>query len=446
MMSNIQLFALTVSVLALVVLAMLILLFSFQGEAPSHLHYILRSSRYMPRNVLPDSCMACASDLPVYLHKQNEGSAHQSNVKLVDFSCQIGSESYFHVLLDCLAPISGLLSIAVQQSAQGVLHAYVPTYLNRFWPWYHQILARSNINFHLINQPDKLTNQSLYSDVFQQTCFSPYVIVQNRNKMHTAFPDIHEHVLPDGGRSLRQQCKPCFRDFVYDLEGIPPASEPMQCKYIIVISRSTPRRIINEQEMVTALSRIADNRGLSVVSVNGNESMPDVVHLFASACAVIGYHGAGHTNTIFSRSTALIIEVTTFSAPAQSSKDLAPRGNDIWRSNKAAVQEGIDHTGKWVVYYVGYEQLWPSLNQSLFTKDSANSQGDVSSSWDKYLKYKSVILTRQDVQNIATIVDAHLDDIAPCLAGVGHADSCRTLVDRRSDQKRLFSDADVQSN
>jgi len=65
---------------------------------------------------------------------------------------------------------------------------------------------------------------------------------------------------------------------------------------IVYINRTTTRRLANDKRIVNALSRVAPVR-----VYQGTESRSDTIAIFRDAALIVGFHGAGFVNTLFSR-------------------------------------------------------------------------------------------------------------------------------------------------
>ena len=81
------------------------------------------------------------------------------------------------------------------------------------------------------------------------------------------------------------------------------------------------------------------------------------VALFANARAVVGYHGAGFANTMFSTHGACVVEASTHS-------DLA--GNGLWRTN-AFMCLPWNPNLRWVVYRIPLAEMLSANVRTLFT-------------------------------------------------------------------------------
>jgi capsular polysaccharide biosynthesis protein len=88
------------------------------------------------------------------------------------------------------------------------------------------------------------------------------------------------------------------------LRGMAPVRADSTGPRRLYVSRASRRRIVNHDEVLATLER----HGFSEVSAEGL-SVSEQIALFARAEAVIGVHGAGLTNAVFSSPGALLIEL-----------------------------------------------------------------------------------------------------------------------------------------
>jgi capsular polysaccharide biosynthesis protein len=88
------------------------------------------------------------------------------------------------------------------------------------------------------------------------------------------------------------------------LRGLVPAQPDAARPRRLYVARASRRRIVNEDELRATLER----HGFSEVSAEGL-SVSDQTALFAQAEAVIGVHGAGLANSVYSPPGALLIEL-----------------------------------------------------------------------------------------------------------------------------------------
>lgn len=79
----------------------------------------------------------------------------------------------------------------------------------------------------------------------------------------------------------------------------------------------------------------------------GNESFEDTVKIFANSRIVVGFHGAGFINTLFSPPGTVVLEYTTF---------LDMNATQFWRSNEAIV--GTIHGElNWIRHTIDVDRL-----------------------------------------------------------------------------------------
>lgn len=114
---------------------------------------------------------------------------------------------------------------------------------------------------------------------------------------------------------------------------------PASCddaRVVVLVRRHGTRAFTPDsfRRLHRALARVAPVRVFE-----GNESVVDVARAFVYARAIVGYHGAGFANAVFSRCNATLVEVSTYSDEANAR---------LWRSNIASLrrwrQFGQTHT------------------------------------------------------------------------------------------------------
>jgi hypothetical protein len=334
-------------------------------------------------------------------------------VTLVDFTCHIEPDQYFHLIADCVVPVSGLLAPMVEAALDHTVHALVPDYLHRFWPWFDRALQASDTKYTLIRgNTSTLANRSEYFDVHSQMLISYYLIQWGWPveplKEYQAF--LKRDPRGDKGRSL---CKRCLRNLAYEAEGVVSdegvSSNALAapCKSLVYVSRATTRVILTEKPLLSHLQRAASSNRLSFIVLFGNESISSVVQVYSQACAVVAYHGAGAVNAIFGRPNMLVLEINTYKGPsAWTSLESA----DVltWRSNKRAVLEGLGFDLEWSVYHVEYTYLAPPPNETLYPGSQSGIILDTGSNWAEYLKDRNIVLDRQHIHNIAEVTRLYL--------------------------------------
>jgi antitoxin component YwqK of YwqJK toxin-antitoxin module/capsular polysaccharide biosynthesis protein len=91
---------------------------------------------------------------------------------------------------------------------------------------------------------------------------------------------------------------------------LPVGPPPAQRRAILVIDRSKAscRRILNHQELMAGLRTILPGEEI-IEFDSGSWSVPEQIRLFARAKAIIGMHGAGLSNMVFSAPGTTVIEI-----------------------------------------------------------------------------------------------------------------------------------------
>eukprot|EP00316_Scyphosphaera_apsteinii_P017008 CAMPEP_0119302262 /NCGR_PEP_ID=MMETSP1333-20130426/3889_1 /TAXON_ID=418940 /ORGANISM="Scyphosphaera apsteinii, Strain RCC1455" /LENGTH=182 /DNA_ID=CAMNT_0007304569 /DNA_START=452 /DNA_END=997 /DNA_ORIENTATION=- len=145
--------------------------------------------------------------------------------------------------------------------------------------------------------------------------------------------------------------------------------------------------LIHRKGKVRAFSRTTYTRLLASMTAArspvrvyaGTEKLRDVLQLFATAEAIVGYHGAGFANCVFAR-YACAHEMSSFTA-----MDTSIKRSNIWRSNglkcsTEACASTITHgallkhakTLSWHVHFIPLAQLmlanwaWKSANHTVW--------------------------------------------------------------------------------
>jgi hypothetical protein len=210
---------------------------------------------------LSASCHTCSLDH--LQHTWNTSTAEPVQKPVFDWSCSRmrWGYAYFHLVMDCLLAVTTQLPTLIQYSARNTADVYTIPEVLRFWPW--------------------------------------------RNT-----------------RLIRYACKPCLRDLAYAYEGLKPFYEPVACTHTLLLVRTGTRKLRNYPSLWVHLARVSAPYDVPVVPFFGNESLSEMIRLFSSACAVVGTHGAGHANTIFSRKDALVVEISTYMLPRSLSQIL----------------------------------------------------------------------------------------------------------------------------
>ena len=146
----------------------------------------------------------------------------------------------------------------------------------------------------------------------------------------------------------------------------------------------------------------------------GNESLADTAALFNGNGAVIGYHGAGLVNTLFSTERSLVVEVTTTFNTIASGR-WAPAGADstilaasgsptkLWRTNDALA---TCNQMRWQSYLVPHRQLGFSDT----TLDNLQREKVGGRHVDLLRRAPAVTLTKPDLDHIASVIRDWFED------------------------------------
>ena len=80
---------------------------------------------------------------------------------------------------------------------------------------------------------------------------------------------------------------------------------------ILLIRRTTKRWLKQHNEIASLLRRIAEERGLEfyVFSDNPAPSLEETMHVFNQAAVIVGPHGAGFSNLVYSKPGTAVLEV-----------------------------------------------------------------------------------------------------------------------------------------
>jgi hypothetical protein len=283
-------------------------------------------------------------------------------------------------VLDCLLPTTVQYITLLEYSARQEVDVYLLWPLDRFWPLIGRVLTAQNRSYRLLTKDPK-ADSITYNETF--TSFKP-------------------------GSGARVHCKQCLRDLAYQYAEVPPATQPVTCAHTLYMVR-TSRGLRNYRSLMGHLKRVGAPYGVPVIPFYGNESVLDTITLFSNACAVFGTHGAGHTNAIFCRKDALVVEINTYIAPeSHTDVDAAPIS---WRSNEGAIVTGLDFHMKWIKYHVEYSNMRPVPKEEHYKPHGRIDA--LETDWSHYIKGMDMVLDRQNLHNLAALLEAHLADIFP---------------------------------
>lgn len=159
---------------------------------------------------------------------------------------------------------------------------------------------------------------------------------------------------------------------------------------IVAINRTGSRSILNMPYFLAALRSI---RGANVRVYQGNEGIREAVQLFAPADVVIGFHGAGFINCMWSKAGSLALEISAL-------QDW--NGTKKWRTNRRVAT----HHGRglrWVTYWLRLQSI---IGQQNITEQAYNDVQDK----DHWLKANArASIETWDMINIVDMIKEHIE-------------------------------------
>ena len=196
----------------------------------------------------------------------------------LDTACSLvnhWSKSYYHWFLDCLTRIEGLEYYQEQKSCKPVL--IIDSNPTSWQIESLQLLGYSADDYIQWDQR-KITVKKLVVPAFRQpgNWVSPSALNWLRQRLFSNLSTIENHAHS-------------FSPRIY-----------------ISRSQASGRQVINEDEVIKVLSPL----GFVSYSLE-NMSFVEQIRLFLSAEIIIGPHGAGFTNIIFSRKKPIVVELVT---------------------------------------------------------------------------------------------------------------------------------------
>jgi hypothetical protein len=239
----------------------------------------------------------------------------------------------------------------------------------------HEITPTFISSGHLSNRDSKCLNEHFSSKSITFTPGYEYWYVFRSRKFDTS--DRRRALLIRGGQ--------LFSGIVRDIYH----RKNRKCEKIVFISRKTTRKIKDQNDLLGAL---ASNFGRENILVyTGRESLAKTVKFFRRACAVIGYHGAGAINMLFTPPSTLCLEIVVFAKTSAGGEfDWNP-----WRSNKARI--GAAAGSKWHLKLIEPHHFWLAKKHAVSPKPN--------------LKHGDVLLTREHIADIVSRIETHLESI-----------------------------------
>jgi hypothetical protein len=285
---------------------------------------------------------------------------------VVDLSCLYQwSRAAFHRLADCVVPNLELYELAggAANKANTVLVVPEPqrVFVDVLLPLAHRLAATRFLH------PDRDNNQSCLL-----VAATAVVTYETRTL---------------GTREVQRARAARFRAAI--LRGIPSLTKPRNS--LLFIDRrhgEVAREMDNAAEIRAFLKQQLPNYPQETYF--GNESLVHTAELFAHARIVVGFHGAGHTNTIFCRNETVVVELTWF---------MDERMDKLWRTNdKLAEMHGALH---WIVYALRLSESIPSWHE-INKKDKSTPVADL------FQAMKLVHVPLADAVNVVNLIKAAL--------------------------------------
>lgn len=255
--------------------------------------------------------------------------------KVCDLTCcPVGTHrAHYHRLVDCMVPSLLTLHKSLQLRDETKV-AIIPNHLSDF---YDVILRNTSSMERVLHEPSTtpcyiVSNNALVLNKEAESMNSPDLW----NAIHAsqAWAGFHETL--QRGLGLESQPK-AGRTSV--------AAVPKSAGTITLIRRpGRTRAFANAGEVVAALNAEFPNWNVQVFY--GNETAARTMDMFAQSKVVIGYHGAGLANVLFSPPGTVVLEFTTM-------KDVGSRA--VWRTN--AVLEKIHPNLTWIQHAVDLDRL-----------------------------------------------------------------------------------------
>lgn len=236
-------------------------------------------------------------------------------------------KGYYHRLVDCLMPSMSTWHKALQNHDHTAKVAIIPDYLSDF---YDIILPESSSTERLLQ---KSRGTSCYLVSTKDAVVTKEAEDADFRDMWTAF---HEAML----RGLASR-----PDVTKPLSMTAPRSDTDSANIITLIQRHGQSRVFaNADDILEALH--AEFPSWHIQVYHGNETATQTMALFAPSKIIIGYHGAGLANALFSPAGTIVLEFTTM-------KDIGSRA--LWRTN--AVIERIHPNLTWIQHAVDLDHL-----------------------------------------------------------------------------------------
>ena len=283
-----------------------------------------------------------------------------SFTRVIDLSClHIWHHAFFHRLVDCVLPNFELYELARTSDSKStalVMPEAQRDFVNALLPPKHTI-----------------SEQLLKNDVDDnRTC----LLVTD-----TAVVTYETRTL--GSLEAQQARAARFRAAINHAaaKGSPQKSR----ETLLFIDRRKIRELDNAKEFRAYLAKELPQYRQE--TYYGNETLLQTVDMFSNARIVVGFHGAGHANTIFCQNKTVVVELSWY---------LDEKSDKLWRSNNKVAS--LHGRLQWIVYALRLSEsipTWPEINK----KESVS---------ELFQNMKKVHLPIADALNVVNLVKAAL--------------------------------------
>ena len=193
--------------------------------------------------------------------------------------------------------------------------------------------------------------------------------------------------------SVRITAKRLFTSLIREQYHIPGKN----CSNVVLMPRSVShnRRFLDQADLIDAFKSHFGPR--NVLLYTGTENLVQTISIFRTACAVVGYHGAGAINILFAPPGTLCLEITTFRGHfnATSKAFTAARSWVPWRTNRA-LTDGLDY--RWDLKLIELHHVWP-----------LEPPGTTWTDPQLIIKNANIQLTREHIHDLVARVDGYLE-------------------------------------
>jgi len=316
----------------------------------------------------------------------------------VDLSCpfaNIHQPNYFHRIVDCLVPMYGLLELARAKSADGTI--CILTGVKRapnLMPLLSKLIA--DIEDASVIDYDVGCARSL-----PRHAVNPVTLPRFGRSYAKAFPTL-PNVVGRHAIDLSSNVRALRRDV--SRVATPPENRPVvliQREHTRAFEPETAARLRRMLQGVVVSAQVERSRdSLGFFEFTPNMTVKQTLDVFTNAAGVVGYHGAGLANTLFTARPSCVMEISTYRTldwkPWRSNSDLANQ-NDllIWHTVRIKLQALLSANA--------YAGELPSI-----ARDTAGHEGRnltvARSKWIKNLRH--VRLSNDDIMNLeSTLID-----------------------------------------